>query len=71
MSDSQLHSPIGLPLVLVGGAAGQLKGGRHLKYPTNTPLANLHLSLLDKFGVPIDRLGDSSGRLDVDTLSEL
>ena len=71
MSDSQLHSPIGLPLVLVGGAAGQLKGGRHLKYPTNTPLANLHLSLMDKFGVPIDRLGDSSGRLEIDTLSEL
>jgi hypothetical protein len=71
MSDSQLHSPIGLPLVLVGGASGQLKGGRHLKYPPNTPLANLHLSLLDKFGVPIDRLGDSSGRLNVDTLSEL
>jgi hypothetical protein len=71
MGDSQLHSPVDLPLALFGGAAGQLKGGRHLKYPSETPLANMHLALLDKFGVPTERIGDSTGRLDFDKLSEL
>lgn len=71
MGDSQLHAPTDLPVLLVGGAAGRLKGGRHLTYRTETPLANLHLSLMDKLGVPIDRIGDSTGRLDIDTLSGL
>jgi Protein of unknown function (DUF1552) len=63
MADSNAHSPYNIPLVLAGGAAGQLKGGRHLRYK-DTPLANLHLTLLDKFGVQWDRIGDSTGRLD-------
>jgi hypothetical protein len=63
MADSNSHSPYNIPLVLAGGAAGQLKGGRHLRYK-DTPLANLHLTLLDKFGVQWDRIGDSTGRLD-------
>jgi len=71
MGDSQLHSPVDLPLILVGGAGGKMKGGRHLKYPQETPLANMHLSLLDKFGAPIEHIGDSSGRLEMDKLSEL
>ena len=62
MSDGNAHATTNLPLVLVGGGAG--KGGRHLRYPSDTPLPNIHLTLLDKLGVPIDRLGDSSGRLD-------
>ena len=69
MADSNAHDPRNLPLVLVGGGAGQLKGGRHIKYPKDTPLANLHLTLLDKFGVHLDRLGDSNGRLDDRMLS--
>jgi hypothetical protein len=63
MADSNAHSPINIPIVLAGGGAGQLKGGRHLRYK-DTPLANLHLTLLDKFGVQWDRIGDSTGRLD-------
>jgi Protein of unknown function (DUF1552) len=59
MSDSQLHAHSNLPVMLVGGS-GQLKGGRHIKYPTDTPLANLHLTLLDRLGVPIDSIGDST-----------
>ena len=64
MSDSNAHNPHDLPIVLVGGGAGQLKGGRHVRVPKDTPLANLHLTLLDKFGVRWDRMGDSTGRLD-------
>ena len=63
MSDSNAHSPYNLPMVVVGGGAGQLKGGRHIVYPERTPLANLHVSLLDKLGTPIERIGDSSGPL--------
>jgi uncharacterized protein DUF1552 len=63
MADSNAHSPINIPLVLAGGGGGQLKGGRHIRYK-DMPLANLHLTLLDKFGVQWDRIGDSTGRLD-------
>ena len=63
MSDSNAHSPYNLPILLLGGGAGQLEGGRHLVYPSGTPLANLHVSLLDKLGVPIEGMGDSSGPL--------
>ncbi len=59
-SDRHTHSP--LPTVVVGGGAGHLKGGRHLIYPEGTPLTNLHVTLLDKVGVPVDKLGDSTGK---------
>jgi hypothetical protein len=53
-----------LPILVVGGGAGQLQGGRHIKYTLDTPLANLHLSLLDMLGVAqVQTLGDSNGRL--------
>ena len=80
MSDSNSHSPYDLPIVLLGGGAGQLAGGRHLVYSESeaTPLANLHVTLLDKLGVPVERIGDStgplanlSGKAGVDTLSGL
>ena len=51
MGDSNAHDPRNIPLLLAGGGAGQLKGGRHIRYPKETPLANLHLTLLDKLGV--------------------
>jgi hypothetical protein len=54
---------------VLGGGTGALKGGRHLRFPAETPLANLHVTLLDKLGVPIDQIGDSSGRANLDTLS--
>ncbi len=63
MSDSNAHSPFDLPMLVAGGGAGQLKGGRHLVYPKRTPLANLHVTLLDKLGVPQEKMGDSTGRL--------
>jgi uncharacterized protein DUF1552 len=68
MADSNTHSPYDIPIVLMGGGAGALKGGRHIRYK-DTPLANLHLTLLDRLGVPVDRLGDSTGRVDDRQLS--
>jgi hypothetical protein len=47
----------------VGGATGRHKGGRHLRYPDHTPMTNLILSALDKVGVPMETLGDSTGAL--------
>jgi hypothetical protein len=63
MSDGNAHSPFDLPILLAGGGAGKLKGGQHHRYPKGTPLANLHLTLLDKLGVPIEKIGDSTGSI--------
>lgn len=63
ISDSNVHMHDNLPLVLVGGGAGQIKGGRHVVYPKGTPVTNLFLNMLDKLGVPMDKIGDSTGRL--------
>ena len=52
-----------LPIVVVGSAGGRLKGGRHLRYDNDTPLANLFVSLLDKLDVPVEQFGDSTGQL--------
>jgi hypothetical protein len=68
MADSNSHSPIDIPMILAGGGAGNLKGGRHVRFK-NMPLANLHLTLLDQFGVVVDRIGDSTGRVDARILS--
>ena len=66
MSNSNIHNHNPLPTLLAGGGAGTLKGGRHLKYPENTPMSNLLLSVLNKIGVPTDKVGDStSGLTDV------
>ena len=59
-SDRHTHGP--LPTFVVGGGAGTLKGGRHLVYPEHTPLTNLQLTLLNKLGIPADKLGDSTGQ---------
>jgi hypothetical protein len=59
-SDRHTHGP--LPLFLVGGGSGTLKGGRHLVYPEHTPLTNLQLTLLHKLGIPAEKLGDSTGQ---------
>ena len=69
MADGNAHAPTNLPILVLGGGAGTLKGGRHLKFPAETPLANLHLTLLDKLGVPVGSIGDSNGKADIDTLS--
>ncbi len=64
MGNPDVHNHVNLPIILAGGGAGQLKGGRHIKYEQPTPLANLHLTLLDKIGVHQDSFADSRGRVD-------
>jgi hypothetical protein len=66
MSEGNGHVPENLPILLVGGAHGRLTGGRHITYAKGTPLANFHLSLLDRLGVPIETIGNSSGRVSLD-----
>ena len=65
MSNSNAHEPTDLPIVLAGGGAGLVKGGRHVRLPTETPLANLHLTVLDKMGIPAEQLGNSTGEVAV------
>jgi len=63
MSNSNAHDHFPLPNLVIGGAAGRMKGGRHLKYPDHTPMTNLLVTMLDKAGVRQESLGDSSGVL--------
>src|SRR5262252_4047766 len=65
MGECNAHDPKSIPLVIAGDGAGSLKGGRHIRYPKETPLANLHLTLLENFGVRRERIGDSTGRLEL------
>ena len=71
ISNSTVHSGVNLPILVVGGGAGRLRGGRHLRFPGQTSLANLLVTLMDKLDVPVDRLGNSTGKLQIDTLSEV
>ena len=54
-----------LGVLIAGGGAGQIRGGRHLRYPKETPLTNLYTAMLEKVGVPVERIGDSTGALDM------
>jgi hypothetical protein len=65
MSNGSGHDPTNLPLMMVGGAAGALKGGRHLRYPEAPPVTNLFLTILDKVGVHVDSFADSTGHLEL------
>jgi hypothetical protein len=67
--DGNAHTHHDLPTVLAGGGAGQIKGGRHVRYPKETPLNNLFLNLLDKAGLPVEKFGDSTSKLN--SLSEV
>ena len=70
ISDGDQHSHIDLPLILAGGGGGQVQGNRHLRYPTDTPMANLLLTMLDKAGVVHpEQFGDSTGVLNLEPLS--
>jgi hypothetical protein len=60
MSNSNAHDEFPLPTLVVGGGCGKIKGGQHVKYEDRTPLANLHLTLLDRAGVPVDTFGNST-----------
>src|SRR5213075_2735658 len=64
MGNPNVHDHINLPIIVAGGATTGIKGGRHLKYAKPTPLANLHLTLLDKVGVHLDSFADSKGKVD-------
>ena len=63
IGNPNVHDHTNLPILVAGGAAGGMKGGRHVCYPEPVPLANLHLTLLDKVGVNIDSFADSTGKI--------
>ena len=64
MGDPDKHDHSNLPVVVAGGAAGKMRGGRHIRYENPEPLANLHLTLLNKVGVPLETFSDSTRRVD-------
>lgn len=64
MGNPNVHDHVNLPIVVAGGAAGKMQGGRHVRFAEPRPLANLHLTLLDKVGVHLDSFADSTGRID-------
>jgi len=63
MSNSNAHDHFPLPSAILGGGCGRIKGNQHLKYPDRTPVSNLLLTLLDRAGVPVDTVGDSTAEL--------
>jgi hypothetical protein len=65
MANANEHDHAPVPMLVAGGASGQLKGGRHLQFPANTPHSNLMLSLLNKVGIPLESFGDSTGTLEI------
>jgi hypothetical protein len=65
LGDGNQHNHSDLPVLLVGGASGKLKGGRHIRSPKETPMANLLLSMLHTIGVQVDTFGDSKGTIDI------
>jgi hypothetical protein len=69
MGDGNLHRHFDIPCLLAGKLGGGLKTGRHIRYPQNTPMANLLVTFLDKVGVHVEKLGDSTGRLQPDPLT--
>jgi len=71
ISNSNGHSGDNLPLMLVGGSAGRIKGGRHLKYSNKPSQANLLMTIMDKMDYPVEKVGGSNGKLNIDTLPEV
>jgi hypothetical protein len=69
MGDGNLHEHSNLPTLVAGGLGGQLRTGQHLAFAENTPMANFFTTVLDKVGVQIEKIGDSTGRLPLETLS--
>jgi len=64
ISDSNTHFHDDLPIALVGGKAAGIRGGRYVRYPKGTPLTNLHVTILQNMGVPVEHMGDSTGTVD-------
>jgi hypothetical protein len=69
ISNSTRHSGDNLPLLVIGGGSGTLKGGQHLSYGDKPTMANLLVTLMDKMGLPVEKVGGSTGKLPLDTLS--
>jgi hypothetical protein len=64
MGNPNVHDHTNLPVLVAGGGGGKIKGARHIKYAEPTPLANLHLTLLERVGVRLDAFADSKGKVD-------
>jgi hypothetical protein len=64
MGNPNVHDHVNLPILVAGSAAGGLRGGRHIRFERPVPLANVHLALLDKVGVRVEKFGDSTGKVD-------
>jgi hypothetical protein len=64
IGNPNVHDHTNLPVIVAGGASAGLKGNRHIRFTRTTPLANLHLTLLDKVGVHLDKFADSDGKVD-------
>jgi hypothetical protein len=64
IGNPNVHDHTNLPIIVAGGSSSGMKGNRHIRYEKPVPLANLHLSLLDKVGVKLDEFGDSTGKID-------
>jgi hypothetical protein len=71
ISNSNAHSPDNLPQMLVGGGAGRIKGGRHLRFTNKPSSANLLMTIMDKMDYPVEKVGGSTGKLPIDTLPEV
>ena len=69
ISDGNRHLHDDLPTLLIGRGGGSLRTGRRITYRRETPMANLHLTLMDRMGVHVENFGDASGRLDLASLS--
>jgi uncharacterized protein DUF1552 len=65
MGNGNVHSHDPLPILVAGGGMGQIKGNQHVKVPFHTPLANLLLTLVGKGGLDVEKVGNSTGRIDI------
>jgi hypothetical protein len=65
LSDGNRHNNENLPVLLAGRGGGSIQSGRHIKYDEETPMTNLFVSMCDRMGVPVDRIGDSTGRVSI------
>jgi hypothetical protein len=64
MGNSSIHDHENLPVLVAGGAASGMRGGRHIQYKSPMPLANVHLTLLERVGVDLEKFGDSTGKIE-------
>ena len=64
IADGNAHNHDNLPVLLAGGGGGTLRTGRHVRYAKETPMANLYISMLERLGAPVERFGDSKGKLE-------